>query len=208
MNNKQVVIEKITDVEKHLDNIDAVIFDLDDTLYSEKEYVRSGYHKIAVYFEIPELEKELWVAFEHKENAIDKVFEDRNMFDQKQKALEIYRFQRPDIHLYDGVEDMIERIKRTCKIGIITDGRPEGQYAKMKALNLDIDEVIVTDELGGIIYRKPNETAFRLMQERLNAPFQRMVYVGDNLRKDFIAPAKLGMQSIWFENREGLYYLN
>ena len=42
---------------------------------------------------MPELEKELWVVFEHKENAIDKVFEDRNMLDQKQEALEVLLLQ-------------------------------------------------------------------------------------------------------------------
>lgn len=32
---------------------------------------------------------------------------------------------------------MLTRIGKTKKIGIITDGRPEGQRAKIKALKLD-----------------------------------------------------------------------
>ena len=46
---------------------------------------------------------------------------------------------------------------------------------------------IITDELGGAEFRKPNETAFRQMAEALAAPFERMVYIGDNLKKDFMA---------------------
>ena len=38
-----ITINNILDVTKYLDNLDGIIFDLDDTLYSEKEYVKSGY---------------------------------------------------------------------------------------------------------------------------------------------------------------------
>ena len=90
-------------------------------------------------------------------------------------------------------------------MGIITDGRPEGQYAKIRALGLNVDELIITDELGGIEFRKPNEMAFRLMKMKMDVPYEKMVYIGDNIKKDFIAPKKLGMRSIWFKNPDGLY---
>ena len=79
--------------------------------------------------------------------------------------------------------------------------------AKIKALDIAgyFQKIIVTDELGGPPYRKPNEAAFRLMQQALDVPFEKMVYIGDNTKKDFIAPQKLGMQTIYFKNRDGLY---
>ena len=33
----------------------------------------------------------------------------------------------------------------------------------------------------------------------------RLVYIGDNVKKDFIAPKQLGMKCIWFKNTDGLY---
>lgn len=39
--------KNISEVMKYIEGIKVVIFDLDDTLYSEKDYVRSGYHAIA-----------------------------------------------------------------------------------------------------------------------------------------------------------------
>ena len=42
-----VIITNILEIEQHLDGITSVIFDLDDTLYSEKQYVRSGYKAVA-----------------------------------------------------------------------------------------------------------------------------------------------------------------
>lgn len=202
-----IEIGSILEVEKHIDGLDAVIFDLDDTLYSEKEYVRSGYRKVAEHFGKSELAERFWTVFERSGRAIDEVLEANGLEAYKEEALRIYRFQEPEIHLYPGVAEMIDRIRMTKKVGIITDGRPEGQRAKLRALELCamVDEVIVTDELGGVEFRKPNEAAFRLMQERMAVSFEKMIYVGDNMKKDFIAPERLGIKWIWFNNPEGVY---
>ncbi len=206
MQDKLITIDKITDVEKHLDGIEAVIFDLDDTLYPEKEYVKSGFKKISEHFKMPELESELWQSFERGGKPIDDVFNAQGIINLKDEALHVYRFQKPDIHLFDGVTDMLERLQKTYKIGIITDGRPEGQHAKIDALGLEskVDEIIITDELGGIECRKPNPAAFILMQKKLGTPFEKMVYVGDNLEKDFQAAERLEMLRIWFNNSLGI----
>lgn len=182
-----------------------MIFDLDDTLYSEKSYVRSGFKKIAEFFEKPSMEDELWNVFIKGGKPIDEILKLEGLLDFKEKSLEIYRFQVPDIKLYYGVPELIKRIQKEKRVGIITDGRPEGQYAKIRALGLNVDELIITDELGGIEFRKPNEMAFRLMKMKMDVPYEKMVYIGDNIKKDFIAPKKLGMRSIWFKNPDGLY---
>lgn len=205
-----ITINNILEVESYLSQVDGVVFDLDDTLYSEKNYVRSGYRKIAQnYPDIENAEEKLWNSFLKGEKAIDKVF-DETRLDEKEKknALNIYREHMPMIELYTGVSEMLIRIKnKGKKIGIITDGRPDGQKNKIKALKLDVDQVIITDELGGIQYRKPNKKAFELMQNRWKIAFNKMVYIGDNLTKDFIAPKELGMNVIYFKNADGLYYV-
>ena len=42
-----IEITEITEVMNYIEGLSAVVFDLDDTLYSEKEYVRSGYKAVA-----------------------------------------------------------------------------------------------------------------------------------------------------------------
>lgn len=205
MNKALITIDNILDVEKYVGNLEAVIFDLDDTLYSEKEYVRSGYRKIAEKFGMPELEDELWQAFEEHQPAIDVALEKHGLRGRKDEALHIYRSQTPDIHLYPGMAEMLERIGKSHKIAIITDGRPEGQRKKLEALGLTSIPFIITDELGGVEYRKPNVTAFKLMLDKLGTIPQKAAYVGDNINKDFIAPEELGMRSIYFRNPDGLY---
>ncbi len=200
-----IEIDNILEVEKYIEDMEAVIFDLDDTLYSEKDYVWSGYKKIAEYFKRPELAEQMWEVFKKGGKAIDEVIAANGLTDARDKALQIYRLQKPDIQLYQGVSDMLERIQRTKKVGIITDGRPEGQRAKLEALHCSVDKIIITDELGGVEFRKPNRQAFCLMQQYFQIPFKRMVYVGDNISKDFLAPEALGMTCIWFKNRNGIY---
>ena len=204
-------IRHITEIEPLAEDVRAVIFDLDDTLYSEKDYVRSGYAAVAKEFpQIPNMEERLWQVFERGGKAIDEVLAEAGMAtaENQMLALQIYRFHTPQIQLYEGAYELLIRLRQKGKrLGMITDGRPEGQRAKIKALSLEslFDEIIVTDELGGIEYRKPNELAFRIMRERLNVSFEDMIYVGDNLRKDGIAPAALGMKFCHHLAPNGLY---
>jgi len=126
----------------------------------------------------------------------------------KQHCLSVYRSHQPIIHFYDGAKELLRQLRADgYKLGIITDGRPEGQRAKIKALGLHelVDHIIITDELGGVEFRKPNKTAFLKMKQQFDIPFEEICYIGDNIRKDFIAPDMLGMRSIWFRNKEGLY---
>ena len=203
-----IQITQILDCEKHLEDVQAVIFDLDDTLYGEKSYVRSGYEAVARCFpQIENMAEKLWQAFLLRQPAIDMVLAAEGLTDRKAEALETYRYQIPQIALYPGVEALLQRLQTEKKLGLITDGRPEGQRAKLQALGIKqyFDHIIVTDELGGPEFRKPNEAAFRLMQQKLDVPFAKMVYIGDNTKKDFIAPQALGMQAIHFQNQDGLY---
>ena len=186
--------------------IKGVIFDLDDTLYSEKEYVRSGYKAVSDYLG-GGYEEKLWGYFIEGKLAIDELLKALGREGEKDKVLSVYRSHKPDIHPYSGVVEMIEELKsKDIKVGIITDGRPEGQQNKLEALGLDVDDVIITDELGGIQFRKPCDIAFRIMMSRWRLNPADIVYVGDNPAKDFQAPQQLGMRSLWFKNADGLYY--
>lgn len=185
--------------------IKGVIFDLDDTLYSEKEYIRSGYKAVSGYLG-GEYEDKLWSFFEEGKPAIDELLKELGRENEKAEVLEIYRSHKPDIHLYPGVAETIEELKvKGIKVGIITDGRPEGQRNKLEALGLDVDDVIITDELGGVQFRKPCDIAFRILVTRWRLNPADVVYIGDNLAKDFQAPQQLGMQSVYFRNTVGIY---
>ena len=206
-----IEIYNVLEVKSHIEGLKAIIFDMDDTLYGEKEYVRSGYQQIAkVLPQVEHAAEKLWRLFEEKKPAIDMLLSEEGIDSDelKQLCLKTYRFQEPEIHLYPGVKELLAELKEQgYLLGVITDGRPEGQRAKIKALGLEklVDHLIVTDEFGGAEFRKPNPLAFETMKEKMGVEYSQMCYVGDNIKKDFIAPENLGMRCIWFKNNDGLY---
>lgn len=186
----------------------GVVFDLDDTLYSEKQYIKSGFNAVAEYLGRTDAVDKLWNNFIKGKPAIDTYLEESEEMNKKAECLCIYRMHMPNISLYDGVADLIDKLKTNgIKVGIISDGRPSGQRNKLTALGLNdmVDDIIITDALGGEQFRKPCDIAFRIMQRRWGIPFEQMMYVGDNLNKDFQAPKQLGMQWTWVDNGQGLY---
>lgn len=187
------------------EKLKGVIFDLDDTLYGEKSYVRSGYEAVAEYIGDRNGADELWKYFTEGRPAIDEYVRAHGL-DNGSELLDIYRNHMPLIRLYDGAWELIDNLtQRGIKVGIITDGRVEGQENKLRALGLETVEHIITDSLGGIQFRKPNDISFRILQNRWRIPFDSMIYVGDNPAKDFNAPRQLGMRSLYFRNEDGLY---
>lgn len=195
-------------IETGKSRIRGVIFDLDDTLYPEKEYVRSGYRAVSEALG-GGLEEKLWEAFEAGKPAIDEVLRETGREGEKEKALAVYRNHTPAIRLYEGAAETIRGLKKAgIRVGILTDGRPEGQRKKIAALGLEelVDDIVVTDELGGPQFRKPCDIAFRILQTRWRMYPEEIVYAGDNPAKDFQAPKQLGMKSVWLRNPEGLYF--
>lgn len=105
-----IEISNILDTVNYLVGLKAVVFDLDDTLYGEREYVRSGYCKIAKCFPmIADAEEKMWSLFEMNKPAIDDFLKQERIYSEqlKRECLKIYREQTPDIHLYAGVKEML-----------------------------------------------------------------------------------------------------
>ena len=188
--------------------IKGIIFDLDDTLYNEIDYIKSGFKAISETLDNPNAYDMLLKYFEERKAPLDKLVAELKIKSEKPKLLDIYRNHAPNIKLGDDTLKMLKELKENgVKLGIITDGRPNGQKAKIQTLGLDkiIDDIIITDALGGAQFRKPNDISFRIIQNRWRLNAEEIVYVGDNLTKDPQAPKQLGIQFIYLNNKNGLY---
>ena len=91
-------------------------------------------------------------------------------------------------------------------LAIITDGYPNVQWGKIKALNIDnlVGQIIVTGDWGQAFW-KPHHRAFiKISQD--HKPTE-CVYIGDNPKKDFKAPEELGwLPSIRIRREKSLHY--
>ena len=93
-----IEIFDILEVKNHIEGLKAVVFDMDDTLYGEKEYVRSGYRQIAKALpQLQNVEEKLWKFFEEKKAAIDELLKTEGVDSEeiKQECVRTYRI-RPE----------------------------------------------------------------------------------------------------------------
>ncbi|MBR5375977.1 MAG: HAD family hydrolase, partial [Lachnospiraceae bacterium] len=76
---------------------------------------------------------------------------------------------------------------------------------KITGIENDFDCVIITDEMGDISYRKPDERSYIRMSETLGVDFSDMLYVGDNPTKDFFIKTKYPIKTARIIREHGIY---
>ena len=197
--------------------IKAVVFDLDDTLISEKDYIRSGFKVVS-----RDVSNRYSLNEDEVFNRMIKLFEESskevfnrllNSFsiqyskEEILRLIRVYREHTPDIKFFDDVIPTISELKsKGYKLGLITDGYKESQNKKIEVLKCKeiFDEIIVTDEIGREFW-KPHEKSYRLMAERLDIKFSEMIYIGDNVTKDFVTANKLGIKTIYIDRENAIY---
>lgn len=186
----------------------VVVFDLDDTLYKEIDFLKSGYREVAGLVakqygcDARAIYDQLLKWYYNGENAFACMNEEYGFGNPINEYLDIYRYHHPTITLSEETKDTLSKLKEEGVIlGIITDGRYISQKQKVEALGLEeripMEMVIINEEKK---YFKPNHWSFdRMMlkcyQKYPNNDFD-FFYVGDNTEKDFIAPNELGWTSI------------
>lgn len=197
--------------------IKVVLFDLDDTLISEYEYIKSGYRNIAQILNLKSDVSETELYYK-----LHSLFEEspRNVFNRICEEMEIqyddsyikylvreYREHIPSINLYSDVKSFLNIIKeKNIKTGIITDGYSVSQHAKLKALNVEqlFEKIIVTDDLGRE-YWKPNPKAYEIMKDFFGVEYDEIIYIGDNPRKDFYISSIYPIRTVRIIREYGQY---
>ena len=204
--------------------IKLICFDLDDTLYNENDFVKSGFIAVSEYLEDNYSIKNVYPALEklykiNKKNVFNRLLDSYKIeYNQNiiKVLLDIYHYHT-DLKIFLNEETkklLIDIKKRGYYLGIITDGIPKVQRNKIKTLLLEdlVDYYIVTDEFGSIEYRKPNPISFKQILNHFNLTADEMLYIGDNPKKDFAVSQHLPIHTVHYKNVESLYlgsdYLN
>jgi len=177
----------------------ALVLDLDDTLYAEIDFLYSAYQHIAFRL-APEQSETLFnrlVELYHRgENAFQYLVKQYDV--DLPTLLDWYRFHIPQIRLFPHVEEQLNRLKADYRFALITDGRSVTQRNKVKALGLEplLDFMVISEEVGS---EKPSINNYRLVQDALQC--EHYIYIGDNPKKDFVTPNKLGWKTICLRDR-------
>ncbi len=194
----------------------ALVFDLDDTLYPEREYVRSGFRAVAEWAQ-PKLglpaeatAGELWQLFTGgaRRDTFDRWLAARGLpaSDFVPAMVEVYRQHAPRIAPHPRVAELLDGWRRRHRLGLVSDGWAEVQERKLAALGLAgcFTAIVFSDTLGRDAW-KPSPRPFRRVLELLTVPAAEAVYVADNPAKDFRGASSVGMGAVRVRYPDGLY---
>ncbi len=124
----------------------VVVFDLDDTLYLESDFAKSGFEAASAW-----LDREMGVAnFADHCHAIFATGRRSRVFDEAlaaagmagdrtltAKLIEVFRQHHPRIALAPDALEYLCNPARKARLALITDGYAATQMAKVKALGLE-----------------------------------------------------------------------
>jgi len=181
----------------------VLVFDLDDTLYDEIDFVKSGFWYISKYVKIEQSYEFMLEEFYKNGSGrvLNALIEEFALDVKLQKLIEIYRFAKPNIALDNQARTLLEFAKG-YKTALISDGHYITQQNKFDALGLQhyIQKPIFSDFYHSA---KPDKKPFELIMQHFKD--EEFVYIADNPKKDFFAPKALGWRTIRFKNPVGIY---
>jgi putative hydrolase of the HAD superfamily len=193
----------------------VLVFDLDDTLFPEREFVYSGLKAVDRHLSTSGLTSgfypEAASLFDNgvRKNLFDGALQGLGLTVSKQlidELVGIYRNHTPSLSLYDDASWLLDQCKGKMPLGIITDGFLQTQVNKISALQLNgrVDCIIYSDAFGRSNW-KPSATPYLVLMDRLRCSGGECVYVADNPSKDFVTARRLGWRTIQIVRDEGLY---
>ncbi len=194
----------------------AIVFDLDDTLYPEQDYVFSGFRAVARW-----VEKKMGIPFEIGFGELKSLFEQGirgNTFnlwlgkrelatnDMILELVRIYRDHAPVLTPFPDTLPLLGALAGHYSIGLVSDGYLDVQRRKFSALDLVdyFNAVVYSDEFGRMAW-KPSTKPFEAVLQLLSADAQQTMYVADNPLKDFIGARQVGIFTIRIQRAGGEY---
>ncbi|MFD1794968.1 HAD family hydrolase [Paracoccus aurantiacus] len=178
-----------------------IVFDLDDTLYLERDFAFSGFDAVGAYVAsrhgitgFAKICRELFDG-PHRSAIFDEALRIAGLAGRQPVAelVALYRGHDPQVALCPDAKRFLNAGRGP--FGLITDGPEATQRAKIAALGLDAfcDQVIPTGQWPKG-FGKPHPRAYEEIEA--SARGRRCVYVADNAAKDFVTPNRLGWLTV------------
>ena len=191
--------------------IKSVVFDLDDTLYPEKDFQQGGFRAVANFIN----QQGSFKITTNKITALNKKYPGQcfNMLIKQydlsvspDNLIAIYHNHRPKISPFPGLTAVLAKLKKkyNLKLGLLSDCHLQSKTSKLKALKIQkfLDALIFTKQLGT---PKPMSLSYVMIKKRFKCPDASIIYVGDNEQKDFIGARKSGFITVKFKHKNSIH---
>jgi putative hydrolase of the HAD superfamily len=186
--------------------IEAVLFDLDDTLFDQRAWLTGAWLAVAEEGERLGLDAKRFhpalvdVAAEGsaKGGIIDRALTRVGATQDVGLLVAAFKAHRPHrIALYPDAGAALARLDGRVALGLVTDGDPGTQRSKLSALGLAgrFDAVVLSDELGRE-RRKPHPAPFLAALQALGVEAGRAAFIGDRPEKDIAGGNGVGLRTV------------
>ena len=201
--------------------LEAIIFDLDFTLYDQDEYTFQGFAavagKIVKDFGLPEknmgavnsLLRQFFVSGQDRifNAVLEKLFtglsKDKINEYVENELLFFYKMFPRRLRLYDDASHFLKAVKSTrIKTALLTHGNPINQLSKIFSLDIynQFDAIEITGNYSQDKW-KPAPYLFIRILERLNVSAEKVLFIGDDLRRD-IGASNVGIDFICIDRKK------
>lgn len=206
---------------------EAVLFDLDDTLFDHAHSSRQGlaaiikdHHNLqqAPFLEVETLYARL-LDEHHLQVLQKKISLEQARFKRVQKLFEYYEVLAEEQQIEQAIAQYVEsyRLARQpvagslqllqalhgrVHIAIVTNNITAEQREKLEVCGLEpfVDTLVTSEDVGAI---KPDPAIFESALQRIGCSAQEAVMLGDAWSADIIGAQRAGIRAIWF-NRTGM----
>jgi HAD superfamily hydrolase (TIGR01549 family) len=208
-----------------MNNIKAVLFNIDDTLFDNRYSVREGlrvvWSRFTCFHEltIDDMEKEYLTVLEEmrfshvifgrltqnemRDEIFKYLFLNRGIeidFHTSNNAAELFRNKYVRIRrVTKGSEELLAALAPLYKIGVVTNNSDDEAEDKLGFTGYDkyISAVTTSQETG---VGKPTARIFRIALEKLGVNADEAVMIGNSWNWDILGAHELGMKCIWLNN--------
>ena len=201
------------------ERIQAVVFDLDDTLWpiapvierAEKAmagWIRANAPAVAAGWDVntlkllrarlmaanPALANDVMAL---RRGTIFAAFDEcGGSADQAEKAFEYFRAERQKVTFYPDALPALERLSRRFRLGVISNG-----FANVEAIGVahHFETVVSAHEVG---ISKPAPEIYAACAERMALAPAQLLYVGDDPANDVVGPMRAGWSAAWINRAQ------
>lgn len=185
--------------------IRAVLFDLDDTLYPQQEWLAGAWRAVAAAAPqtadkgaLLEALREVAAGGSDRGRIIDRALARAGVSADIDTLVTAFRAYAPrSLPPYPGAVAAVAALRLIVPVGLVTDGDPAIQRSKLAALELaeSFDAVVLSDEMGRE-KRKPHPAPFLAALDLLGVGPDEAVFVGDRPDKDVAGASAAGIRAV------------
>lgn len=191
---------------------DWILFDADETLFSFDRYLglKNLFSQLDIDFTLDEFEQyqklnsELWLRYQDGKITAQQLKEER--FFKWSKRLNISASELNTLFIeamvdisapLDDVTDLIPKLAKKAKLGIITNGFTQLQQIRLEKAGLQsyFDVLVISESVE---IAKPDVAIFEYAFKQMGNPDKsRILMVGDSLSSDILGGNNAGIDTCW-----------